>query len=1019
MLLFPVDYAYVANYYSGLVIVDISSKTAPTFAGSYNTVGKARGVAVSGDYAYVADYHNGLVIVDISSKTAPTFAGSYNTGGYANDVAVSGDYAYVADDIGLVIVDISSKTAPKLAGSYNTAGTAYDVAVSGDYAYVADYSGLVIVDISSKTAPKLAGSYNTAGTAHDVAVSGDYAYVADWANGLVILSTNIPLPPTASITVNSPEGGENWQAGTTQTIQWSYTGNPGSEVRIFLLKDGIVDHVIRDETSIGSSGSGSYEWEIQSIQETGYYQIKITSATNNVFTDTSDEFEIIPKSATEPLLVQILSPTEGAQIIEDEDATFSSQISGGVPPYTIMWSAIRSGKFDFVFSDLQNFDMNFYNRYGDDIKIFQPSGDCMISLVVIDSVGTTAISDFVFVHIVPPEPEVSYEVWQNFNKITDIMPEKEYPYEFRIKITNHDDNPHWYSLQLKTPPENNLRTDLPWDANPRTEIITNNLQTKLIEPGESQYFYYKFKSDWDWIPPKTISDKIYGSLGIKVVKETMKLFSKWWGLPFDIYKFASILNENNLGVPIADFNFHLDKTGTTPTIYNPDQYVSVRNLYVGGAKPEYYNGYLIWKYNSLLCVSTGGKLNPLAWGCYAVTTLDQALAYNAAVDPVPDYTEIVQPEPYYIPEIDSIPDGLYKNVVEESFEMLSYSRAEERSYIRYAGAVEDNAYEYALMQLNAAKEYNGKRLEKIEIINNLYRIILQDEKPLTDEQIEEYKNIINTEGLPLEAVSILTREGLEDEIPGIIQLILEADPDLIRDPSLILDNNNQIAEHYSDLSNEYTKKIMEIKVDLMGQPVGDANPSDLEEIERLKIDIQSGLDKGYTTQELKDNIQSMIDLSNAIIIQTNNNDYLHYYSFATDAQVRYLTLQMPTNIYFLPPITTLDQFNLTDGSTLPIKFTTRDEDTDEFIYDDSVKVTITNSTGHLITYFTYGTGTGSVRINSTEEQYIANFQTKDYAINIGETYSVTVTFGEPDSLRGYDITYFTLIEGGKAKGKGN
>jgi len=124
------------------------------------------------------------------------------------------------------------------------------------------------------------------------------------------------------------------------------------------------------------------------------------------------------------------------------------------------------------------------------------------------------------------------------------------------------------------------------------------------------------------------------------------------------------------------------------------------------------------------------------------------------------------------------------------------------------------------------------------------------------------------------------------------------------------------------------------------------------------------------------------------------------------------------NITFLPPITTMDQFNLTDGSTLPIKFTVNHHITNEFIYDDTVNVTITNSTGHLITYFTNGTGTGSVRINSEEEQYIANFHTKDYAINIGETYSVTVTFGGPDSLRGYDITYFTLIEGGKAKGKG-
>ena len=83
------------------------------------------------------------------------------------------------------------------------------------------------------------------------------------------------------------------------------------------------------------------------------------------------------------------------------------------------------------------------------------------------------------------------------------------------------------------------------------------------------------------------------------------------------------------------------------------------------------------------------------------------------------------------------------------------------------------------------------------------------------------------------------------------------------------------------------------------------------------------------------------------------------------------------------------------------------------------KLSITNSTGHLITYFTNGTGTDSVRINTEEEQYIVNFHTRNYDLNVGETYAVTVTFGESDSLKGYEITYFTLMEGGKAKGKGS
>ncbi|CAD6494021.1 MAG: Periplasmic copper-binding protein (NosD) [Candidatus Argoarchaeum ethanivorans] len=115
------------------------------------------------------------------------------------------------------------------------------------------------------------------------------------------------------------------------------------------------------------------------------------------------------------------------------------------------------------------------------------------------------------------------------------------------------------------------------------------------------------------------------------------------------------------------------------------------------------------------------------------------------------------------------------------------------------------------------------------------------------------------------------------------------------------------------------------------------------------------------------------------------------------------------NITFLPPITTPDHFNLKYGRTLPIKFTARDNDTGEFIYDNTVNVTITNSTGHLITYFTNGTGTDSIRINSTEEQYIVNFHTKNYDLNVGETYTIHVAFGEVDALRGYAIAHFTLV----------
>ena len=91
------------------------------------------------------------------------------------------------------------------------------------------------------------------------------------------------------ITVVSPNGGESWKRNSTHAIIWSYTGNPGSYVKIELLKGGAVNRVITSSTGIGSGGSGSYSWRIPSNQTLGSdYKIRVTSTSNGSYTDTSN-----------------------------------------------------------------------------------------------------------------------------------------------------------------------------------------------------------------------------------------------------------------------------------------------------------------------------------------------------------------------------------------------------------------------------------------------------------------------------------------------------------------------------------------------------------------------------------------------------------------------------------------------------------------------------------------------------------------------------------------------------------
>lgn len=95
----------------------------------------------------------------------------------------------------------------------------------------------------------------------------------------------------AAIVVKAPNGGESWYAGTTHTITWSYTGAPGSSVKIELLNKNRVDRVITSSTPIGSNRMGSYSWTIPSSQTWGSnYRIRITSTTNSRYTDTSNSY---------------------------------------------------------------------------------------------------------------------------------------------------------------------------------------------------------------------------------------------------------------------------------------------------------------------------------------------------------------------------------------------------------------------------------------------------------------------------------------------------------------------------------------------------------------------------------------------------------------------------------------------------------------------------------------------------------------------------------------------------------
>lgn len=190
------SYAYVANGFNGLRVIDVAHPRTPGTVGYVRTPDYARRVAAAGHYAYVAASGSGLVVVDVSNPSKPVITGSADTPGSAYDVAVDGHYAYVADgNSGLEIIDVADPKAPQLLATVDTPGLAQGVAVNGGFAYVADGTkGLEVINVSRATAPVIAGSVDTPGDAKGVAVANGHAYVADF-DGIQVIDVSDPKTP--------------------------------------------------------------------------------------------------------------------------------------------------------------------------------------------------------------------------------------------------------------------------------------------------------------------------------------------------------------------------------------------------------------------------------------------------------------------------------------------------------------------------------------------------------------------------------------------------------------------------------------------------------------------------------------------------------------------------------------------------------------------------------------------------------------------------------------------------------
>ena len=189
--------AYVADWFSGIHIYDLSRPRQPELLSSFHTPGSPKGIVVRDGVAFVADDDHGLQIVDVSDPVNPKQISTLLTQGLAYTPRLVGDLLYLASHRGgFQIIDVSDVSQPKLISEFDTDGKAWSMEVHGNIAYIADDdTGLLMFDVTDPAKPELVGQYVTGAAAEEVTIRDNIAYVAFFDDGLHILDISEPRQP--------------------------------------------------------------------------------------------------------------------------------------------------------------------------------------------------------------------------------------------------------------------------------------------------------------------------------------------------------------------------------------------------------------------------------------------------------------------------------------------------------------------------------------------------------------------------------------------------------------------------------------------------------------------------------------------------------------------------------------------------------------------------------------------------------------------------------------------------------
>lgn len=1016
-----------------LEIVDISNPVSPRIVGSYETDSLAESISLSGKYAYITT-GNGVMIVDTSNPLAPTLAGSYDITGGATDVAIIGKYAYVFsthydgimndDVIDIYIIDITNPSSPKLVSSFveNNYGYGYpyDVAISGNYAYIANGNGLAIVDVSNPLKPTLAGSYDTAGGAKDVAVSGDNVYLAAGNSGLLILKTEIVNQITVGQGAATPE--------IEQLFINAYNRNGGSSL---LDNPATIVHEAfgyQVQDFPGASGIPGGVIMYSPIRKNASY---IHGAIWNMYYYYPNKSQLGP-------------------VAEDEKEAAKSP-QGTIGRYT----KFQTGTIHWI-SNENNENVGHPQRD----KAFATYGK--LDELYTNLGGTYSDLGFPIMNQTLREDGHEYCEFEGGKIEWDAVDNLYKFLEYSTGKVNIKTNLNSATFQIYGNTKTYSGSGKDWNADipiGRYLIGFNNVDGYYTPPPimflltTSGFSYVAAYSDGNtgdqYLSSGEKIRKAYG--GIIIPKEQ---FPDGEGalIPIyvpDIIDGSNIIRENDgwktiKEIPFIDSSFNFAKflsgknfedTGSLNNdyaMYNIPTAAGI-NFFIGGVSSaiqswevKYFSIFIQQKgsekrYRAIIQYGSPNSLqnfkNPfVVFDEFGSNIISSAIAKKFHLSGDEKYSltywfdEQHQTEEFkgYLSLSES--DEIVQTPVvfpKDKITLFGGSLINRKEITSFSG----NSY-IPLMQSTINHEESGKLLElfsPIEFRSESGEII---QAHFVGEVIHGMANSESGETVQIRSPIELQICDSQGKVTGLVNGEIKEQIN----NSYYLSTNEKVTVF--NPNDNYTYKVKGIENGTYGVNIKSINNwTNTTVFDGIDIPIISGQNHQYTidwsslsTSNL--GVKLQVDLDG-----DENFDWTTFMGNTFNPSDFYIY-----NVTFLLPVTTMNHYDLQACSSLLLKFTARNIGTNEFIEDSTVNVTIRNSTGQIIDYFTNSTNPGSVRINSTEEQYIADLSTLDCSeLKIGETYAIQVTFGDVNSLRGYAISYFIVVdhEGSGSSGGGS